>query len=113
MSLKKTLLIFSLSLLSYSASAASETTTFFVNGNTSCEEQIELVITNIDGVTSASWDATSKMITIVFENQTIQKDRFFVALAESGYDNQELQAKKYNYDKLSEACKYVRVAAID
>lgn len=97
-----------LGLMSFTASATSETITFKVNGTAACEAQIELIITSIDGVTSAQWDAATKMITIVFDNETIKKDRFYVALAEGGYDNQELHAKKNHYEELPAACKYTR-----
>lgn len=95
-------------LMSFTASATPETITFKVNGTAACEAQIESIITSIDGVTSAQWDVTTKMITIVFDNETIKKDRFYVALAEGGYDNQELHAKKNNYEELPAACKYTR-----
>lgn len=108
MIIKNSLLVISLGFFSFTASAVSETTSFKVNGTVSCEAQIETIITSLDGVTSASWDATTKIITIVFDNETIKKDRFYVALAEGGYDNQELHAKKANYEELPTACKYVR-----
>lgn len=95
------------------AFAPSETISFKVNGTAACEANIEALITGLDGVSSASWDASSKIITIVYDSQTIKKDRFYVALAEGGYDNQELHAKKGNYDALSEACKYIREAEND
>ncbi|GEM_PF-1892149 len=101
-------LAISFSFFSFTASAVSETITFKVNGTTACEAQIETLITSLDGVTSATWDATTKIITIVFDNETIKKDRFYVTLAEGGYDNQELHAKKGHYDELPTACKYVR-----
>ena len=95
-------------LFSFTCSAVSETITFKVNGTVACEAQIETIITSLDGVSSAQWDPTTKIITIVYDNETIKKDRFYVALAEEGYDNQELHAKKANYEALPSACKYVR-----
>jgi copper chaperone CopZ len=108
MIIKTSLLIAVFGMFSFTASAVSETITFSVNGTVACEAQIETIITSLDGVTSVSWDATTKIITIVFDNETIKKDRFYVALAEGGYDNQELHAKKAHYDELPAACKYVR-----
>ena len=101
-------LIALIGLFSFNSNATSETTSFKVNGTAACEAQIETIITSLDGVTSAQWDATTHIITIVFDNETIKKDRFYVALAEQGYDNQELHAKKSNYEALPAACKYVR-----
>ena len=97
-----------LTVFGFNSNATSETVSFKVNGTAACEAQIETLITSLEGVTSATWDATTKIITIVFENETIKKDRFFVALAQGGYDNQELHAKKGNYDALPAACKYTR-----
>lgn len=113
MIIKTSLLIAVLGMFSFTASAVSETITFKVNGTVACEAQIETIISSLDGVTSATWDATTKIITIVFDNETIKKDRFYVALAEGGYDNQELHAKKAHYDELPAACKYVREAEKD
>lgn len=113
MTIKNSLLIVALGMFSFSAKAVTETTSFSVNGTTACEAQIETLITSLDGVTSATWDATTKIITIVFDNETIKKDRFYVALAEGGYDNQELHAKKANYEALPATCKYVREAEKD
>ncbi len=93
---------------SFTSMASVETITFKVNGTAACEAQIENLITSVVGVSSASWDATSQIITITFETETVRKDRFYIVLAEGGYDNQELHAKKANYDALPAACKYVR-----
>lgn len=113
MIIKTSFLIAVLGLFSFTATAALETTSFKVNGTAACEAQIETLITSLDGVTSATWDATTKIITIIFDNETIKKDRFYVTLAEGGYDNQELHAKKAHYDELPAACKYVREAEKD
>lgn len=94
-------------------SLTDETVSFKVSGTTACKSQIETIITSLDGVKSANWDADSKIITIVFDAGTVKKDRFFVALAEGGYDNQELHAKKSNYEELPAACKYTREAEND
>lgn len=97
--------------LDHSVSVAvelSETLTFKVNGTEACKAQIENIVMSIEGVTSASWNATTKIITIEYNPETVKKDRFYVALAEGGYDNQGLHAKKANYDELDAACKYVR-----
>jgi len=108
MLIKTSLLIAILGLFSFTTKAASETITFKVNGTTACEAQIETLITSLEGVTSATWDATTKIITIVFDNESINADRFYLILAEGGYDNQELHARKGNYDKLPSECKYER-----
>jgi hypothetical protein len=94
--------------LSSRSFAADETITFKVNGTAACELQIETLITSIDGVVSAEWDATTQIMTVVFNAETIKKDRFYIVLAEGGYDNQGLHAKKGNYEALAEACKYTR-----
>lgn len=109
--LASTLLVAVLSCFSVIAStfnAPSETITFKVNGQAACKNQIETLITGIDGVSSAVWDATTHKITIVYDSAVVKKDRFYVTLAEGGYDNEQLHAKKNNYDALSAECKYVR-----
>jgi hypothetical protein len=92
---------------------SNETITFKVSGNVACKSQIESIITSIEGVVSAVWDANTKMMTVIFDSGTVKKDRFYVALAEGGYDNQELHAKSINYEELPAACRYTREAEND
>jgi periplasmic mercuric ion binding protein len=90
-----------------------ETTTFIVNGTEACKLIIEDLIKNIPGVSSASWDVVTKRITITFDASLVERDRFYVTLAEAGYDNDGLSAKQAKYDALSTECKYQRIAEED
>lgn len=103
----------SLTLLSFTAKSATETVTFKVNGTTACEAQIENIVSNLEGVTSADWDPTTQIITVVFDTDTIKKEYFYFELAKGGYDNQGLRAKQIYYDALPEACKYTREPELD
>ena len=114
--MKKLILVFSTMLLMLGFTTivkADETITFKVNGNAACKTQIEALVTGVQGVTSAVWDATAQKITIVFNSTTVNKDKFYVVLAEGGYDNEELHAKTSKYDALSAECKYTREAEKD
>jgi len=93
----------------YSATINDTTTvSFSVNGTSACKANIEAAVTAKTGVISASWDAASKTITIIYLESAADKKDFYAALAVAGYDNAELRAKKPAYDALSQACQYTR-----
>lgn len=66
---------------------ANETITFKVNGKAACKTQIEALVMSVQGVKSAVWNATTKKITIVFNSTVLDRDGFYVILAEGGYDS--------------------------
>lgn len=86
------------------------TITFKVNGNAACKSNIEALLLNeeIQGITSAVWDATTHNITIVYNSSILKEDILYYYLAEGGYDTEKLRAKNTNYDLLSQECKYQR-----
>lgn len=86
------------------------TVTFKVNGNASCKTSIESILTSQAGIISATWDATSKIITVVFNSTQIKTSDLYSLLALAGYDNAELRSKQSAYDALSAECKYTREA---
>jgi hypothetical protein len=81
---------------------------FAVNGNASCKSSIEGSVTANAGVLSASWDATSKIITISYISSQIKKSDLYTFLALAGYDNAELRAKDAVYAALPANCQYTR-----
>lgn len=86
------------------------TITFKVNGNTACKSNIESLLLNeeIQGITSAVWDATTHNITIIYNPSILKEDMLYFYLAEGGYDTEKLRAKNTNYDSLAQECKYQR-----
>ena len=81
---------------------------FRVNGNAACKTSIESALTSNTGVVSASWDASSKTITVSFLSSVIKQTDLYPMLANAGYDNTELRAKKTVYDALPSSCQYAR-----
>jgi hypothetical protein len=84
------------------------TVSFPVNGNAACKSSIESALIANSGVVSASWDASSKTITVTYHTSSLQITDLFPLLANAGYDSAELRAKKAAYDALSSACQYTR-----
>jgi hypothetical protein len=84
------------------------TVSFAVNGTTACKSSIESAVTANVGVVSASWDATTKTITISYISGQVRKSDLYTFLAIAGYDNAELRAKKAVYDALPSNCQYTR-----
>ncbi|HXD94356.1 MAG TPA: hypothetical protein VNX01_14215 [Bacteroidia bacterium] len=81
---------------------------FGVNGLSACKSSIEGSVTANAGVLSASWDASSKTITISYISSQIKKSDLYTFLAVAGYDNAELRAKDAVYAALPAACQYTR-----
>lgn len=86
------------------------TVSFKVNGNATCKSAIESLLTTQAGVISASWETTSKIITVVFKSSQLKTSDLYSLLAMAGYDNAELRSKQAAYDALSAECKYTREA---
>ena len=82
--------------------------TFKVNGTSSCKANIESALSSLEGVISASWDASSKNITVKYLSTKVQPSDMHSQLALAGYDTSELRAKQNAYDALSNDCKYTR-----
>ena len=96
------------SFIALSFKSFSQKVTFKVNGTAACEIQIENLITNINGVTSASWDSSTKLLTVIYDESIIHYKRFYVALTIGGYDNEGSNAKDASYNALPTDCKYTR-----
>lgn len=84
------------------------TVTFKVKGTAACKSNIEQSVTGQAGVVSASWDATTLQITVIYVHSVVQLTDLYTFLAVAGYDNAELRAKQSVYDALPAACKYTR-----
>src|ERR1035437_2941 len=84
------------------------TITFKVNGVAACEANIEGAVTVKDGVISATWTASSKMMTVKYLSVKVQASDLYTLLANAGYDNAELRAKDSVYAALPSSCQYTR-----
>lgn len=84
------------------------TTTFMVNGTSTCKTNIETTLTSQTGVISAVWDSGTKQMTVVFKAAQIKNSDLHSFLALAGFDTSELRAKQAAYNALSASCQYTR-----
>ena len=77
-----------------------------------CENRIEKAANSVDGVTEASWDKGTQMLTVSLADNA---DAMAVhkAVAEAGHDTEKVKAAKTKYADLPGCCKYDRPAKGD
>ena len=89
--------------------AQSKTEKFKVFGNCSmCEKTIEKAANAVEGVTSADWDKTTKMMNVTFDKSKTNLHKVHMAIAKVGYDTEMHKANDEVYNKLPGCCKYDR-----
>lgn len=87
-----------------------KTETFNVSGNCGmCKKTIEKAATEA-GATSATWDKTTKMLTVNFSPDGSSTTKIQQKIADAGYDNEGVKATDAAYNKLHGCCKYERKA---
>ena len=85
-----------------------ETVTFKVWGNCGmCKKNIEKSV-KIDGVSNASWNKDTKIMTITFDNSKITLEHIQKSIAEVGYDTELFNGNEKAYNKLNACCQYER-----
>ena len=72
-----------------------------------CKERIEKKLAFTKGVTDVNLDVESKdkVVTVMFNPKKISVDKIKKAIAEVGYDADEVTADAAGYDKLPGCCK--------
>jgi periplasmic mercuric ion binding protein len=84
-----------------------ETTTFKVSGNCDmCKTRIESALKQNAAVQSASWDATTKIVTVVYNPHTASVDQLQQLVANAGYDTDNIKATDAAYKALPKCCQY-------
>ena len=92
-----------------SAKADAATTTFKVYGVCGmCKRTIEGALNSEKGINSASWNVSSKMVTVTYDEKAISVDDMKAKIAAVGYDSDTHRAKDEVYDNLHACCKYER-----
>ena len=82
---------------------------FGVRGNCGmCKTTIEKAASNLNGVRSADWNRDRKQIVISFNPSSISKKQIHQAIANAGYDTDEVIANKKTYNNLPGCCQYDR-----
>lgn len=77
-----------------------------------CKKTIEKAAKSA-GASFAAWDADAKMLTVKYADGTTNLAKIEKAVAEAGYDTQNLKASDEAYNKLHECCKYERTASAE
>ena len=89
--------------------ASSKTETFKVLGNCNmCKARIEKTVI-AEGVTKASWDAKTQMLTVSFDPSKTNADALGKKLASVGHDTEKQRAPDEVYANLPGCCHYDRV----
>ena len=90
------------------AQTASKTEIITVNGNCGmCKKNIEKNALEA-GAATAIWDRKTKFLTVSYDPNTSSPAKIQNAIAESGYDTQDVKASDSAYFKLEECCQYER-----
>jgi copper chaperone CopZ len=88
--------------------ASTKTETIKVWGNCEgCQKRIEKAA-KIDGVSKASWDKDSKLLTLVYDPSKVKSDDIQKKIAAVGHDTEKFKADDKAYTKLPGCCQYER-----
>lgn len=83
-----------------------DTTEFRVEGVCNmCKTRIENAAL-IKGVKFTEWDKETKIITVIYRTDKVNKTDLEKAVAEAGHDTEDIKAKDNAYDKLPNCCAY-------
>jgi mercuric ion binding protein len=87
--------------------AAEKTEKIVIKGNCSmCENRIEKAAKEVNGVTKADWDKTTKKLKVVYDDTKTNADNIEVAVAKVGHDTPNHKASNEVYGELPDCCKY-------
>ncbi len=110
----KLLAILFVSLLAFQNSDAQTTVTdsVKVNGNCgSCKKTIEKNALAA-GATTASWNKTTKFLSISFDPTKSNKTKIQKSVADAGYDTEDFKASDKAYQSLEDCCQYDRTTKL-
>jgi copper chaperone CopZ len=84
-------------------------TVISVQGNCkSCKKTIEAAVNSLDGIQKASWNISTKKMSITFDQSIISIQKIEDKIAASGYDTDDVKATEESYNSLHSCCKYQR-----
>jgi periplasmic mercuric ion binding protein len=108
MKLIQGLLVAMLTILSVAVFAQNDSTTFRVAGNCGmCKKRIEASLKG-PGVSLASWDVKSKIMTVRFDSAKINAKQLQQKVAAVGHDTEMFTADTAVYEELPGCCLYDR-----
>ncbi len=84
------------------------TTAVLINGNCGmCEKTIEAAA-DVDGLSTADWDKTTRKAVITYDSTRTTSRAILQRIAAAGYDSQEFLANDAAYENLPNCCQYDR-----
>ncbi len=82
-------------------------TNFLVNGKCSrCKQRIETSAMSLVGVSNATWDLNTQMISIEYDHTKVTPRQLKEQIASEGHDTDEIKAPDLIYKSLPATCKY-------
>jgi mercuric ion binding protein len=92
----------------HSKMAMTKTETIKVWGNCeTCQARIQKAA-KVDGVSKASWDKETKLLTLVYDPAKVKSDDVQKKIAAVGHDTEKFKADDKVYAKLPGCCQYER-----
>jgi len=89
--------------------AKKKTVKFKVYGNCGmCKSTIEKALKGVKGISWATWDTETKMITVRYNPKKIELEDIHKKIAAVGYDTEKAKAKDEVYNGLHGCCQYDR-----
>jgi mercuric ion binding protein len=80
-----------------------------VNGNCeSCQSKIQKAAFSVSGVKSATWSVETHKLALILNEEKANILDVKKAVANAGYDTDEVKATKENYNNLPGCCQYER-----
>jgi copper chaperone CopZ len=73
-----------------------------------CKSRIEGALKGKTAIQSADWNAKSKMLTVVYEPQSISILQIHQLIASAGHDTELVKTTDAVYKKLHSCCQYKR-----
>lgn len=73
----------------------------------SCKKHIEKAAKSA-GATTANWNEDSKQLKLSYNSSKTSSEKIQQAIANVGYDTQDIKGNKVAYDKLDKCCQYDR-----
>ncbi|MAZ28604.1 MAG: heavy metal transporter [Cytophagaceae bacterium] len=74
-----------------------------------CQARIEKATSTIAGISSATWDKDTKMLSVSYDGNILKKADIEQAIAKVGHDTKGVHATDEAYKSLPPCCKYDRI----
>ncbi len=73
-----------------------------------CENRIETAVKSLDGITSAQWDKSNKILTVSYDDKKTTSQKVQTSVAMAGHDTEMFSASESGYSNLPGCCQYKR-----